>query len=215
LIADDIPLNDGCLEPVKLIIPDHSMINPDYPAAVFAGNVETSQYLVDSLFGALDVMAGSQGTMNNFIFGNDHFQYYETLCGGTGAGDGFHGCSAVHSHMTNSRLTDPEMLEWRYPVILKSFTVQKGSGGKGLYRGGDGVVRKVKFLESVTTNIISGHRVVPPFGMQGGRPGKTGLNYVKHPDGSVTRLNSIDQVRLNKGDIFVIETPGGGGWGKK
>jgi 5-oxoprolinase (ATP-hydrolysing) len=151
--------------------------------------------------------------MNNFIWGNDRYQYYETLCGGTGAGEGFNGADAVHSHMTNSRLTDPEVLEWRFPVVLESFEIRKGSGGKGQYRGGDGVIRKVRFLEAVSANIISGHRKVPPYGLNGGEPGKTGVNYVEHPDGTVTKLAGIDKVELKAGDVFVIETPGAGGYG--
>jgi len=186
------------------------MISPVYPAAVFAGNVETSQYLVDTLFGALGVVAASQGTMNNFIWGNDKHQYYETICGGTGADNSHPGIDAVQSHMTNSRLTDPEVLEWRFPVILQSFEIRTGSGGKGRYRGGDGVIRKVKFLENMTANIISGHRRIPPYGLAGGGSGSVGNNWVEHTDGSVTRLSGTDQIELKQGDIFVIETPGGG-----
>lgn len=213
LVHEDIPLNEGCLKPIEIIVPERSMISPVYPAAVFAGNVETSQYLVDTLFGALGVVAASQGTMNNFIWGNDKHQYYETICGGTGAGNGHHGTDAVHSHMTNSRLTDPEVLEWRFPVILQSFEIRTGSGGKGRYRGGDGVIRKVKFLENMTANIISGHRQIPPYGLAGGGPGSVGNNWVEHTDGSVTRLSGTDQIELKQGDVFVIETPGGGGYG--
>jgi len=213
LVHDDIPLNEGCLKPIEIIIPERSMISPVYPAAVFAGNVETSQYLVDTLFGALGVVAASQGTMNNFIWGNDKFQYYETICGGTGADNGHPGIDAVHSHMTNSRLTDPEVLEWRFPVILQSFEIRTGSGGKGRYHGGDGVIRKVKFLENMTANIISGHRHIPPYGLAGGGPGSVGNNWVEHTDGSVTRLSGTDQIELKSGDVFVIETPGGGGYG--
>ena len=212
LVHDDIPLNEGCLKPIEIIIPERSMISPVYPAAVFAGNVETSQYLVDTLFGALGVVAASQGTMNNFIWGNDKHQYYETICG-TGAGNGHHGIDAVHSHMTNSRLTDPEVLEWRFPVILHSFEIRTGSGGKGQFRGGNGVIRKVKFLENMTANIISGHRQIPPYGLAGGGPGRVGNNWVEHTDGSVTQLSGTDQIELKPGDIFVIETPGGGGYG--
>ena len=211
LVDDNIPLNEGCLKPVDIIIPPRSMISPCYPAAVIAGNVETSQYLVDTLFGALKAMAASQGTMNNFIWGNDQYQYYETICGGSGATRDQHGTDAVHTHMTNSRLTDPEVLEWRFPVILDSFSIRKNSGGQGRYHGGNGVIRKMKFLEPMTANIISGHRKVPPYGLHGGGAGKTGRNYVEHADGTVTRLSGVDQAALKAGDVVVIETPGGGG----
>ena len=213
LVDDPVPLNEGCLKPMEIIIPDDSMINPRYPAAVIAGNVETSQYLVDTLFGAVQAVAASQGTMNNFIWGNERYQYYETICGGAGAGDGYHGADAVHTHMTNSRLTDPEALEWRFPVILESFEIRAGSGGKGKYNGGNGVVRKVRFLESVVANIISGHRKVPPYGLHGGQPGKTGSNRVIHADGSQTSLGGTDRIDLRPGDVVIIETPGGGGYG--
>ncbi|MDD9811418.1 MAG: hydantoinase B/oxoprolinase family protein [Gammaproteobacteria bacterium] len=213
LVDDDIPLNEGCLKPMRIIIPDNSMINPQYPAAVIAGNVETSQYLVDTLFGALQTVAASQGTMNNFIWGNDALQYYETICGGAGATREAAGASAVHTHMTNTRLTDPEVLEWRFPVLLESFAIRRGSGGAGKHRGGDGAVRRVKFLQDVTANLLSGHRVVRPYGMAGGGPGAAGANRVEHPDGSVTPLPGVAQVELRAGDVFVIETPGGGGYG--
>ena len=211
LVDDNIPLNEGCLKPMEIIIPENSMISPQYPAAVIAGNVETSQYLVDTLFGALKAAAASQGTMNNFIWGNDQHQYYETICGGTGATIKNRGTDAVHSHMTNSRLTDPEVLEWRFPVILNSFEIRKHSGGQGVHCGGDGVVRKVKFLEPMTANIISGHRKVPPYGLNGGGAGKTGRNYVEHANGTVTQLSGTDQIELKEGDVVVIKTPGGGG----
>ena len=214
LVNDDIPLNEGCLKPIEIIIPECSMIDPHFPAAVFAGNVETSQYLVDTLLGALNTVAASQGTMNNFIWGNENLQYYETICGGSGAGKGFHGTDAVHSHMTNSRLTDPEVLEWHFPVLLESFVIRSGSGGNGKYRGGNGVIRKVRFLQDMTANIISSHRQVPPYGLAGGGPGRVGNNRVEHIDGSVTQLSAIDHIKLIKGDVFVIETPGGGAYGK-
>jgi len=213
LVDDNIPLNDGCLKPIDITIPQRSMISPEYPAAVFAGNVETSQYLVDALFGALGAVAASQGTMNNFIWGNDKHQYYETLCGGTGATCDHDGTDAVHSHMTNSKLTDPEVLEWRFPVILKSFEIKAGSGGKGQHCGGNGVIRKVQFLEDMTANIISSHRQVPPYGLAGGGSAQVGNNRVEHADGSVTQLSGVDQIQLRPGDVFVIETPGGGGYG--
>ena len=213
LVDDPIPMNEGCLKPLKLVIPEGSMLNPRYPAAVVAGNVETSQAVVDSLFGALEVMGASQGTMNNFTFGNDEAQYYETICGGGGAGPGFDGADAVHTHMTNSRLTDPEVLEWRFPVLLEDFSIRRGSGGAGRYHGGNGVVRKIRFLESMTAAILSGHRMVPPYGMQGGEPGKTGRNAVERSDGSVEALLACAEVAMNTGDQFIIETPGGGGYG--
>ena len=213
LVDDNIPLNDGCLKPFEIIIPQHSMINPEYPGAVFAGNVETSQYIVDALLGALGVVAASQGTMNNFVWGNEKYQYYETLCGGTGATRDHEGTDAVHSHMTNSKLTDPEVLEWRFPVMLNSFEIKSGSGGKGKHRGGNGVIRKMQFLEHMTANIISSHRKVPPYGLAGGRNAQVGNNRVEHADGSVTKLSGVDQIQLKPGDIFVIETPGGGGYG--
>ncbi|MES9963338.1 MAG: hydantoinase B/oxoprolinase family protein [Candidatus Sedimenticola sp. 20ELBAFRAG] len=213
LVDEPIPMNEGCLKPLKLVIPEGSMLNPRYPAAVVAGNVETSQAVVDSLFGALEVMGASQGTMNNFTFGNDEAQYYETICGGGGAGPGFDGADAVHTHMTNSRLTDPEVLEWRFPVLLEDFSIRRGSGGAGRYHGGNGVVRKIRFLESMTAAILSGHRMVPPYGMQGGEPGKVGCNAVERADGSVDELPACSEATMNKGDLFVIETPGGGGYG--
>ena len=189
------------------------MISPVYPAAVIAGNVETSQYLVDTLFGAVGAVAAAQGTMNNFIWGNDVHQYYETICGGAGATPDYDGTDAVHTHMTNSRLTDPEVLEWRFPVVLESFEIRRNSGGAGRHSGGDGVVRKVRFLEPMLANIISGHRRVPPYGLEGGEPGKTGSNYVEHAGGGRTELSGTDQIELKTGDLFVIKTPGGGGYG--
>ena len=213
LVDDDIPLNAGCLKPLNLVIPKHSMINPEYPAAVIAGNVETSQYIVDTLLGALGVVAASQGTMNNFIWGNDRVQNYETICGGSGASENQDGCSAVHTHMTNSRLTDPEVLEWRFPVRLESFSIRKNSGGKGLKNGGDGVDRRMRFLESMTVNIIAGHRIVPPYGLSGGNSGVVGKNYVIHSNNSITKLKTKGQIEVIKGDLFVLKTPGGGGFG--
>jgi len=214
LVKDNIPLNAGCLKPLEIIIPSGCMLNPIYPAAVVAGNVETSQTIVDALYGALGVMAASQGTMNNFTFGNQKYQYYETICGGSGAGFNFNGTDAVHTHMTNSRLTDPEVLETRYPVQLESFSLRPDSGGKGKYSGGDGVIRRIKFLEPMTANILSGHRIIPPFGLNGGQPGKVGRNWIQRQDGTQENLDSTATVQMQPGDVFVIETPGGGGFGK-
>ncbi|MBW4686972.1 MAG: hydantoinase B/oxoprolinase family protein [Komarekiella atlantica HA4396-MV6] len=214
LVDDNIPLNAGCLNPLEIIIPVGCMLNPIYPAAVVAGNVETSQTIVDALYGALDVMAASQGTMNNFTFGNDRYQYYETICGGSGAGIDFDGTDGVHSHMTNSRLTDPEVLESRYPVLLESFGLRLDSGGKGKYSGGNGVSRRIRFLEPMTANILSGHRVVPPFGLNGGEAGLVGRNWIQRQNGTQENLDSTATVEMESGDIFVIETPGGGGFGE-
>ena len=213
LVDDAIPLNAGCLKPIEIIIPAGCMLNPTYPAAVVAGNVETSQTIVDALYGALGVMAASQGTMNNFTFGNDRYQYYETICGGSGAGIGFNGTDAVQTHMTNSLLTDPEVLESRYPVMLESFAIRDGSGGKGEYRGGNGVVRKVRFNESMTAGILSSHRTVPPFGLNGGEAGQVGQSYVERQDKTIETLDSTATVEMQPGDTFVVETPGGGGYG--
>ena len=215
LVDDDIPLNAGCLKPLRIIIPDGCMLNPRYPAAVVAGNVETSQSITDALYGALGAMAASQGTMNNFTFGNDEHQYYETICGGSGAGPGFDGTDAIHTHMTNTRLTDPEILEWRHPVLLESFYIRKDSGGKGAGRGGCGVIRRVRFLQTMTASILSDHRVVPPFGLDGGEPGQVGRNRVVRVDGSIEELSAADSTEMNPGDVFVIETPGGGGFGRR
>jgi 5-oxoprolinase (ATP-hydrolysing) len=213
LVDDDIPLNAGCLKPLKVIVPPGCMLNPNPPAAVVAGNVETSMCVTNALYGALGVMAASQCTMNNFTFGNQRHQYYETISGGSGAGDGFAGTSVVQTHMTNSRLTDPEVLEFRFPVRLESYAIRAGSGGAGRYRGGDGGVRRVRFLEAMTASILSNGRTVPAFGMAGGEPGALGLNRVERSDGRVEALGHIGQVEMAPGDVFVVETPGGGGWG--
>ena len=213
LVDDDIPLNSGCLKPLGIVIPEGSMLNPRHPAAVVAGNVETSQSITDALYGALGVMAAAQGTMNNFTFGNDRYQYYETVCGGSGAGPEFDGTGAVHTHMTNSRLTDPEVLEWRFPVRLESFSIRPGSGGRGRHWGGDGVVRRIRFLEPMTAAILSDHRRVPPFGQAGGEPGALGKNAIERADGTVQVLGGTDSAEMAVGDVFVIETPGGGGFG--
>jgi 5-oxoprolinase (ATP-hydrolysing) len=214
LVDNDIPMNAGCLKPLDIVIPEGSMLSPRYPAAVVAGNVETSQCITDALYGALGVMAAAQGTMNNLTFGNDRHQYYETICGGSGAGPDFDGTDAVHTHMTNSRLTDPEVLEWRFPVLVESFAIRRGSGGRGLHRGGDGVVRRLRFREKMTAAILSGHRRVPPYGMAGGEPGALGRNYVIRADGRIEVLEGTDKREMAPGDAFVVETPGGGGFGK-
>jgi 5-oxoprolinase (ATP-hydrolysing) len=213
LVDADIPLNSGCLKPLQVSIPEGSMLRPRYPAAVVAGNVETSQCITEALYGALGVMAAAQGTMNNFTFGNERYQYYETVAGGSGAGPGFDGADVVQTHMTNSRLTDPEVLEWRFPVLLESFAIRRGSGGRGRWRGGDGAVRRVRFLEPMTAAILSGHRRVRPHGMAGGDAGEAGRNAVLRAAGGVTELGPFDQTEMAAGDVFVIETPGGGGYG--
>ena len=214
LCGVDIPLNAGCLRPLEIRVKERSILRPHFPAAVVAGNVETSQYITDTLFGALNAVAESQGTVNNFTFGNARYQYYETICGGSGAGEGFDGADAVHVHMTNTRLTDPEILEWRYPVRLESFEIRRGSGGAGRWRGGDGVRRRVRFLEPMTAAILSSHRRVPPYGLAGGGNAEPGRNSVVRTDGSVETLLGADRTEMDTGDIFVIETPGGGGWGR-
>jgi 5-oxoprolinase (ATP-hydrolysing) len=213
LVEDDIPMNEGCLKPLKLIIPEGSMLNPRYPAAVVAGNVETSQCITDCLYGALGVLAAAQGTMNNFTFGNETYQYYETICGGSGAGPGFDGTSAVHTHMTNARLTDPEVLEFRFPVLLESFRINRGSGGRGKWVGGDGTIRRVRFLEPMTAGILANRRRVPPFGLKGGENGTAGRNWVERADGTRLELAATGQAEMGVGDIFVIQTPSGGGYG--
>ena len=223
LVNDDIPLNAGCLKPIDVIIPEGCMLNPQYPASVVAGNVETSSCITNALMGALGVMAGSQPTMNNFTFGNASHQYYETIAGGSGAGGvfgdkgealgGFAGTNVVQTHMTNSRLTDPEVLEFRFPVRLQSFALRTGSGGQGRWRGGEGGVRRVEFLQPMTAGILSNGRVHPAFGMQGGQSGAVGINRVIRANGSVQDLGHIGQVQMAVGDVFEISTPGGGGYG--
>ncbi len=213
LVEDEIPLNAGCLKPLEVIIPEGCMLRPAYPAAVVAGNVETSQCITDALYGALGVLAASQGTMNNFTFGNARYQYYETISGGSGAGPDFDGTDVVQTHMTNSRLTDPEVLEWRFPVLLESFEIRHGSGGPGRHRGGHGAIRRVRFLEPMTAAILSGHRLVRPHGLDGGEPGEAGRNTVLRADGTQQPLGPFDQTEMRAGDVFVIETPGGGGYG--
>jgi len=214
LVDDEIPLNAGCLKPLKVIIPPGSMLNPHYPASVVSGNVETSTCITNALYGALGVMAASQGTMNNFTFGNERYQYYETISGGAGAGEGFDGTDVVQTNMTNSRLTDPEILEFRFPVRLESYEIRPGSGGAGRWRGGNGGVRKVRFLEPMTAAILSNNRIHAPFGMAGGAPAERGRNSVVRADGRVDQLGHIGKTDMAPGDVFVIETPGGGGFGK-
>jgi 5-oxoprolinase (ATP-hydrolysing) len=213
LVDDDIPMNAGCLKPLTIIIPEGSMLAPRYPAAVVAGNVETSQVVTDTLYGALGVMAASQGTMNNFTFGNDEYQYYETIAGGAGAGPDYDGASVVQTHMTNSRLTDPEVLEWRFPVRLESFRILPGTGGRGAHRGGDGSERRVRFLEPMMAVMLANHRIVAPFGMAGGGAAAKGRNWVEHPDGRREDFGATAAVAMESGAVFVVQTPGGGGYG--
>ncbi|MEE4638778.1 MAG: hydantoinase B/oxoprolinase family protein [Wenzhouxiangella sp.] len=215
LVADDIPLNDGCLAPVELIIPEASLLNPKHPAAVVAGNVETSQVITDALLAAMGKLANSQGTMNNLTFGNARYQHYETLCGGAGAGEGFDGADAVHTHMTNSRLTDPEILETRFPVLLEGFGIRPDSGGKGSWRGGHGAERRIRFLEPMTVALLANSRTQAPQGLHGGGPGRTGEAWIEHPDGRIQSLAGCDRAEVEAGDVLVIRTPGGGGWGRK
>jgi 5-oxoprolinase (ATP-hydrolysing) len=224
LVDDEIPLNAGCLKPLEIVIPPGSMLNPEYPAAVVAGNVETSTCITNALYGALGVMASGQGTMNNFTFGNARHQYYETISGGSGAGivdvaagadatEGFDGTDVVQTHMTNSRLTDPEVLEFRYPVLLESYEIRPGSGGIGRWHGGNGGTRRVRFLEPMTASILANNRAIPPFGMAGGKPGAAGRNWVERTDGRTEEMGHIGSVEMGIGDVYVIETPGGGGFG--
>jgi 5-oxoprolinase (ATP-hydrolysing) len=221
-----MPLNAGFFRALDIIVPQGSMLAPQYPAAVVSGNVETAQYIVDALLGALRIMAASQGTNNNFTFGDDEFQYYETLCGGAGATNTHQGASAVHTHMTNSRLTDVEILEQRFPVMLEHFAIRPCSGGSGEYKGGDGIERHIRFLKPMSATIISGHRQVPTFGMAGGGFGKVGMNFIQrfvpYPQGIATLeknqfklefLEGCTDIQMNKGDVFCIHTPGGGGYG--
>jgi 5-oxoprolinase (ATP-hydrolysing) len=214
LVEDEIPMNGGCLKPLDIRIPEGSMLSPRYPAAVVGGNVETSQCVTDALYGALGAVAAAQGTMNNLTFGTERYQYYETICGGAGAGPGFNGASAVHTHMTNSRLTDPEVLEWRFPVLVESFSIRRGSGGKGKWHGGDGVTRRIRFREAMTAAMLADRRVVPPYGLAGGAPGGLGRNWVERKDGSREDFGGRKVIEVGAGDVFVIETPGGGGFGK-
>ena len=212
LVGADIPMNEGCLKPLDIRIPDGSMINPRYPAPVISGNTEVSQAIADTLFGALGVIAGSQGTMNNFVYGNEHYQNYETIGGGTGAGPDFCGASAVHSHMTNTRMTDPEVLESRFPVRVDEFSIRRGSGGQGAWRGGDGITRKLAFLEPMTVTVLSSHRVTEPAGSMGGGAGKCGENMIARHDGALEKLQGNDAAQMREGDVFIMHTPGGGGY---
>jgi 5-oxoprolinase (ATP-hydrolysing) len=215
LVADDIPLNSGCLKPVRVIIPPGCLLSPRYPAAVAAGNVETSQAITGALLAALGVMAEGSGTMNNVTIGNGRHQYYETVASGSGAGDGFDGTDVVQTHMTNSRLTDPEVLEWRYPVRLERYEIRPGSGGAGRWHGGSGGRRELRFGEAMTVTTLASHRRVAPYGMAGGEPGSLGRHWVRRADGSVTPMRGCDSVQVGPGDVFVIETPGGGGYGHR
>ncbi|MFQ6554304.1 hydantoinase B/oxoprolinase family protein [Aestuariibius insulae] len=214
LVGANIPMNEGCMKPLHLTVPQGSMINPDAPAAVISGNTEVSQAIADTLYGALGVIAGSQGTMNNFVYGNEIYQNYETICGGTGAGDGFDGASAVHSHMTNTRMTDPEVLEARFPVRVEEFSIRRGSGGAGAYRGGDGIIRKLRFNEPMTVTTLTSNRRTAPHGAAGGAPGKTGENTVIRQNGTLEPMKGNDVARMNTGDVFVLKSPGGGGYGE-
>jgi 5-oxoprolinase (ATP-hydrolysing) len=213
LIDDDLPLNYGCIKPLQIVIPEGCMLNPKYPAAVVAGNVETSQVITDAMLAGLGVLAASQGTMNNFTFGNAQYQYYETICGGSGAGPDFDGIDAVQTHMTNSRLTDPEVLEWRFPVLVESFSIRPDSGGRGLHCGGNGAIRRIRFREPMTAAILSGRRVVAPYGIAGGGNGALGRSYVERADGSTEELPGTAEIEMRPGDVFTIETPGGGAYG--
>jgi 5-oxoprolinase (ATP-hydrolysing) len=214
LVGDDIPLNDGCLKPLTLIIPPGTFLSPNPGAAVVAGNTEVSQATCNAIFGALGVIACSQATMNNFLFGDATRQYYETICGGTGAGPGFDGTSAIQTHMTNTRMTDPEILELRYPVRQELFAIRKGSGGAGKWHGGDGAIRRIRFLEPMTAVIVSSRREVAPFGLDGGQDGLPGEQWVERTNGSREALTGTDRAELRPGDVFVIQTPGGGGYGR-
>ncbi len=213
LVDDSIPLNSGCLDPVELIMPSPSMVSPVEPAAVFAGNVETSQHIVDTLFGAVGTVAASQGTMNNVVWGNERHQYYETVCGGAGATAQRHGCDAVHTGMTNARLTDPEVLEQRHPVVVEDFSIRRGSGGAGLHQGGEGVVRRTRFEEPMSLNVLSSRRKVAPYGIEGGSPGAVGVNRVLRADGSIDAYPGVFRTEVQPGDRFEVSTPGGGGYG--
>jgi 5-oxoprolinase (ATP-hydrolysing) len=213
MVNEPIPMNAGCLKPIDIVIPGHSMLKPAYPAAVVAGNTETSQIVTNCLFAAMKALGSGQGTMNNLTFGNARYQYYETLCSGSPAGPGFDGTAAVHTHMTNTRLTDPEILELRYPVLLEEFSIRRGSGGRGRWCAGDGTLRRIRFLERMDCAILSSHRKVPPFGLEGGEPGECGENLVRRNDGILERLAGCDQTVLEPGEAIIVKTPTGGGFG--
>ncbi|MDO8533448.1 MAG: hydantoinase B/oxoprolinase family protein, partial [Xanthobacteraceae bacterium] len=214
MVDDDIPMNAGCLRPIKIVIPPRSLLSPEFPAAVVAGNVETSQAVTDCLFGALGALAAAQGTMNNLTFGNKRYQYYETICSGSPAGPGFDGTDAVHTHMTNTRLTDPEVLEFRFPVLLEDFHIRPGSGGRGKWHAGDGTYRRIRFLQHMDCAILSGHRRVRPFGLAGGEPGALGENSVRRKDGRMEKLERCDQTVIDAGEAVIVVTPTGGGYGE-
>jgi 5-oxoprolinase (ATP-hydrolysing) len=214
MVDDEIPMNAGCLRPINIVVPEKSMLSPEYPAAVVAGNVETSQAVTNCLFGALGALSCAQGTMNNLTYGNDNYQYYETICSGSPAGPGFNGTDAVHTHMTNTRLTDPEVLEFRFPVVLEDFHIRKDSGGRGKWKAGDGIYRRVRFRERMDCAILSGHRRVPPFGLAGGEPGRVGENRVRRLDGREEKLKGCDQTVLEAGEAVIIVTPTAGGYGR-
>jgi len=213
LVGEDIPLNDGCLKPIRIVLPPGTFLSPAPGAAVVAGNTEVSQATCNALFGALGTLACSQATMNNVLFGDATRQYYETICGGMGASPDQPGASAIQTHMTNTRMTDPEVLELRYPVRLETFAIRRGSGGAGAQRGGDGSIRRIRFLEPMTAVVVASRRTVPPFGLHGGEPGAAGRQWVERADGSRHEMTGTDQAELRPGDAFVIETPGGGGYG--
>jgi 5-oxoprolinase (ATP-hydrolysing) len=219
MVEGDIPMNAGCLRPIHIVIPEGSMLSPRYPAAVVAGNVETSQHVTDCLFGALGALASAEGTMNNLTFGNAKYQYYETLCSGSPAGvmndgAGFDGTDGVHTHMTNSRLTDPEILELRYPVVVEDFHIRPDSGGKGRWSAGSGTRRTLRFLEEMDCAILSSHRTVPPHGLMGGSDGQLGKTEIRRADGSIETLAGCDQTKMEPGDAVIVTTPTGGGYGK-
>ena len=214
MVDDDIPMNAGCLRPINIVIPKQTMLTPEYPAAVVAGNVEVSQAVTNCLFGALGALAAAQGTMNNLNFGNAKYQYYETICSGSPAGPGFPGTDAVHTHMTNTRLTDPEVLEFRYPVVLEDFHILTGSGGKGQWNAGDGIRRTIRFLEKMECTILSGHRRVRPFGLAGGEAGQVGENWARRKDGTMEKLKGCDETVIDAGEAVIIQTPTAGGYGK-
>ena len=214
LVRDELPLNEGCMRPLKLVIPEGSFLSPSSGSAVVAGNTEVSQAVCNVLLGALDACAAAQGTMNNLLFGNENFQYYETICGGAGAGPGFDGASGVHTHMTNTRITDPEILELNYPLRLETFSLRAGAGGKGLHEGGEGVVRRITALEDSVATLVSSARKIAPFGLDGGEAGATGRQWIERQSGTREEMAGISRVDLQRGDRIVIETPGGGGWGK-